>query len=477
MLCASFLGLASLLLAGTANAQDNGSHRLWKNNYTPEQIKDALARLGGGAGEGQFDLDPFKDQILDMMKKQNPQFSREDIEKALEFLKQNPKLMEQAQKLAKDRQRDPGRPGQLTPDDIQKLLKNAPNNKDNPFGKFDGPPGKFDGPPGKIDPFGKVDPGKIDGPPGKIDGPPGKIAEPPPGKADPFNPVEPAPKDDKIKIDENPFVDPNEPKGPTKPLEALEALWEDNFGSLEDMPEVKKSLFDMLSGSGMDFDFQDENGKSFWDFLKDGGGESGNPFGDMGGGKSSWGDWSMPKLGDWFNWGGSSSSSSSSSSSWWNSSSPRPRPSSSSSSGSGGWNFGGFGGTWLPFAILGLVILAVFLWIMVKNIRRDSPLAGLVTEGGLGPWPIDPRAIRTREDVVIAFEYLSVLICGPSAKNWTHSTIAEALADLAETHGETAGMLARLYELARYAPLDEPLTMAEVIEARELVCDLAGVSY
>jgi hypothetical protein len=100
-------------------------------------------------------------------------------------------------------------------------------------------------------------------------------------------------------------------------------------------------------------------------------------------------------------------------------------------------------------------------------------LAG--ASGGIGAWPIDPRNINTREDIVKAFEYLSVLICGPRAKTWTHSTIAEELIALVATHGETAIKLARLYELARYAPLDEPLTRAEVLEARRLVCDLAGV--
>jgi hypothetical protein len=71
---------------------------------------------------------------------------------------------------------------------------------------------------------------------------------------------------------------------------------------------------------------------------------------------------------------------------------------------------------------------------------------------------------------------LSVLICGPEAKTWTHATIADALTGLARTHGEAAIMLARLYELARYAPLNEPLTTAELAEARRLVCGLAGVA-
>ena len=144
-------------------------------------------------------------------------------------------------------------------------------------------------------------------------------------------------------------------------------------------------------------------------------------------------------------------------------------------SGSGG-GFS-FGGSWTPVILLGLVIFGVLLWFWLRNVRFGSKEREVFTIGGLGPWPLDPRAINSREDVVKAFEYLSVLICGPAARNWTHNTIADALAELATTHGETAVMLARLYELARYAPLDEPLTRDELIEARQLVCRLAGVSY
>jgi hypothetical protein len=116
------------------------------------------------------------------------------------------------------------------------------------------------------------------------------------------------------------------------------------------------------------------------------------------------------------------------------------------------------------------------VWWKWQTIFSARPAAALFGDGP-GLWPIDPREINTREDVVKAFEYLSVLICGASAKIWTHNTIADALTELATTHGETAVQLARLYELARYAPLDEPLTRDELIEARELVCGLAGVSY
>jgi hypothetical protein len=101
--------------------------------------------------------------------------------------------------------------------------------------------------------------------------------------------------------------------------------------------------------------------------------------------------------------------------------------------------------------------------------------ATLATEGGDSGWPVDPRDINTREDVVKVFEFLSVMLCGASAKTWTHSTIADELTELATSEPETALKLARLYELARYAPLDEPLTRTELLEARRLACELAGI--
>jgi hypothetical protein len=89
---------------------------------------------------------------------------------------------------------------------------------------------------------------------------------------------------------------------------------------------------------------------------------------------------------------------------------------------------------------------------------------------------VDPHRLASRQDVVAAFEHLSVLICGPVAKTWTHTTIAGALSELATAEPRRALMLARLYELARYTPVEEPLTTAELAEARRLVCRLAGFS-
>jgi hypothetical protein len=144
------------------------------------------------------------------------------------------------------------------------------------------------------------------------------------------------------------------------------------------------------------------------------------------------------------------------------------------STGGGGFGFAGLEGSWLPVVLLAAVLLGGLIWWRFWYLR-DPERAGWELPEGLGAWPVDPRHIATREDLVRAFEYLSVLICGMEARTWTHGTIAQALASLAFSHGETAQLLARLYELARYAPLDEPLTRDELAEARDIVCQLAGV--
>src|SRR5262249_10935361 len=171
---------------------------------------------------------------------------------------------------------------------------------------------------------------------------------------------------------------------------------------------------------------------------------------DKAGGGDSW------KFSEWsLGWGRSdtdvgSGGSSSSGGSW---GARRSSSSSSSPSGSGGVVLGGAGegGAWLPLVLLAAVLIGgLLLW---KYLYFRDAKAGTVYDlGGLGPWPIDPRAIATREDLVKAFEYLSVLICGPAARMWTHGTIASALADLATTPSEAAVILAPPHEPARYPP-------------------------
>jgi hypothetical protein len=143
----------------------------------------------------------------------------------------------------------------------------------------------------------------------------------------------------------------------------------------------------------------------------------------------------------------------------------------------------GWGALWMlaVFASLGLI-----LW---KFWTRSAGDGGGGAEGWqLGPWPVPPNAVRTRAELIRAFEYLSVLRLGPAARHWHHWAIASALGRFSPNtppssrRGEafaelrrSAEQLALLYERARYAPPDEPLPEAVMATARRDLCVLAGV--
>lgn len=420
------------------------------------------------------------------------------VQEAIKKLLSNKEFMEKVEQMAKQNPGQPGSPPKYTKEEIAKLLESMPKENlpsgldlpQDPRTKNTPPNNKqtndtkqnIDGPGPKL-----TEPKKLTRPPaplGSKDDPKGAVKPMPIGEQpmpDPFKqgPIVDQGKGNPFQMENNPFGQPDVPNDPrSKSMSALATLWERNIGPLDETPEVKRAIFDLVSGeNGFDFDFKDEQGNSFWDLLKNEKGDD-SPFSDFlkdsGESNNNW-NWSKfdaPEIG-WSKWFSNSPPSGGHS----NPSSSTPHLPESSSSGwglNGSGGIGGLSGSWFTVVILGLVVLGAFLlWWFLRDAKATESLA---LGKGLGPWPIDPRSINSREDVVKAFEYLSVLICGTAAKMWTHGTIAEALTNLAVTQGEIAVKLARLYELARYAPLDEPLTRLEVIEARQIVCDLAEVT-
>ena len=92
----------------------------------------------------------------------------------------------------------------------------------------------------------------------------------------------------------------------------------------------------------------------------------------------------------------------------------------------------------------------------------------------LGPWPVAPGAVGTRQDLVRAFEYLSLLKLGPAAQSRNHHDLAAELGE-PEEHRAAAGRLAVLYEKARYTPPEETLSEDALSSARRELSFLAGV--
>jgi hypothetical protein len=125
------------------------------------------------------------------------------------------------------------------------------------------------------------------------------------------------------------------------------------------------------------------------------------------------------------------------------------------------------------------LVLAVVVLAGLALARSRGWVGGKGDDWRLGPWPVVPSEVRTREDVVKAFEYLALLRLGKKAGAANHLDIARQLGsaeDAPAQKRELARELAYLYEQARYAPPEENLSTDEVETARRDLGLLAGVS-
>ena len=148
---------------------------------------------------------------------------------------------------------------------------------------------------------------------------------------------------------------------------------------------------------------------------------------------------------------------------------------------SGGLSFGGGGGgvsgegIGSVVAVIAGVIGAIFIVAMLMRkwkIERELRLAAALAGRG----PLDLSAIRSREELVRAFDTVSLLQCGEEARAWNHKVIAGQIGETVPAHADPAQEVAGLYEKARYAPPVEDLSAGELSIARHDLCTIAGVT-
>jgi hypothetical protein len=156
------------------------------------------------------------------------------------------------------------------------------------------------------------------------------------------------------------------------------------------------------------------------------------------------------------------------------------------------------GDAWKFVLVIGSLALgAALVW---QVLARKSVAAGRrsgQTAWQLGPWPVDPKAVRTREELIRAFEHLALLRLGLQARSYNHQIIASYLRNETRLSGKTrsaapasaaltvdtqlrreaAQHLAATYEVARYAPPQDPVSEEDILRARRELCLLAGVSH
>jgi hypothetical protein len=120
-----------------------------------------------------------------------------------------------------------------------------------------------------------------------------------------------------------------------------------------------------------------------------------------------------------------------------------------------------------------VVVVGCLLWRSTSGQR-----GGGAASWRLGPWPVPPGAVATRRDLVLSFEHLALLCLGLQARSCHHLELADRLAALKADpkQRQAAADLAHLYEQARYAPDEGPLSDEDVRLARRDLCLLAGVA-
>lgn len=137
-------------------------------------------------------------------------------------------------------------------------------------------------------------------------------------------------------------------------------------------------------------------------------------------------------------------------------------PSGGGGGGGGGIGLGG-GGTAL--AIIAAIAAAVFLALLLFR-RWKFDQARRAAQGAGGPNGFDYDSIRTREELVRAFDHVSLNQMGEEARTWNHRVIADQFAEVKPAQAAPASELAGLYERARYAPVDEDLSAGDFADAR-----------
>ncbi|WP_157369291.1 hypothetical protein [Zavarzinella formosa] len=135
----------------------------------------------------------------------------------------------------------------------------------------------------------------------------------------------------------------------------------------------------------------------------------------------------------------------------------------------------GAGGGLSVVAIIIGVIGAAFLAYILYNkwVREQEARQTMIAAS---QHKLDLTRIRTREELVEAFDTLTVEKLGDESRNWNHRVVTETFADNKPEVAEPVQELGELYQKARYAPPQDDLTQGELSTAERDLRTVAGVN-
>jgi hypothetical protein len=133
------------------------------------------------------------------------------------------------------------------------------------------------------------------------------------------------------------------------------------------------------------------------------------------------------------------------------------------------------------FSVFTVAVVALVLWklygsLLSRKARRQGPDWALGGAASISARRLDLSSLRSREDLIRAFEQLSLVKLGSAARSWNHLHLAAGLGGNENGRRRLADHLAFLYEQARYAPGDGCVSPDALQIAHRELAILAGVA-
>ena len=131
------------------------------------------------------------------------------------------------------------------------------------------------------------------------------------------------------------------------------------------------------------------------------------------------------------------------------------------------------GGVSVVAIVIGAVGALVLGAILYSKWKKDQE-AKIALMAAAARHGLDLTHIRSRQELVEAFDALTVEKCGAEARNWNHRVVTDTLIDARPAVAAPAQELGDLYQKARYAPPQDDLTGGELTAAERDLRAVAG---
>lgn len=132
----------------------------------------------------------------------------------------------------------------------------------------------------------------------------------------------------------------------------------------------------------------------------------------------------------------------------------------------------GAGGVSILAIIIGCIGAAFILYILFQKWKKDQELKLALEEAARKRFELS--RIQNREELVEAFDTLTVVKLGDVSRNWNHRVVTQSFAETLQSSSEPAEELGELYARARYSPPQDDLTPIELNKAEQDLRVVAG---